>query len=336
MPKLTKRGRGKSLESIGFYTLSDNRAKNITPNSSIQRGELILTDRCNLNCVYCRGIKKEFRGDMELSYAESVLDEWIKEGLKNVRFSGGEPTLYPHLDKLVWKCNQSGVKRIAVSTNGTQDLRYYKDLIFLGVNDFSISLDSGCCAVNKVMSGGNKDVWSKASEAIKYLSKHCYVTVGVVFNEINYSQAKETVEYIDSLSPADIRILSSAQFNQALTTLKELPNRLLKKYPILNYRITNFRKGRNVRGIKATDCNKCYLVLDDLAVVNKYQYPCIIYLREQGVPISVMDGNFRKERLKWFNKHNTHLDNICKNNCLDVCVDFNNKVQEIPITERKK
>ena len=45
------------LEKIGFYTLSDKRAKSVTIKSPIQRGELILTDKCNLKCPYCRGLK---------------------------------------------------------------------------------------------------------------------------------------------------------------------------------------------------------------------------------------------------------------------------------------
>lgn len=47
------------LEDIGFYTLFDERAKNVSWNSDLQRCELILTDKCNFKCVYCRGIKKE-------------------------------------------------------------------------------------------------------------------------------------------------------------------------------------------------------------------------------------------------------------------------------------
>lgn len=32
----------------------------------------------------------------------------------------------------------------------------------------------------------------------------------------------------------------------------------------------------------------------------------------------------RKEREEWFKNHDTHGDKICRENCLDVCVDYNN------------
>lgn len=314
------------LENIGFYTLSEQRAKTTSLNSPLMRAEIILTDKCNLHCPYCRGLDSELRGDIPLPFAQEIINYWIKNGLQNIRFSGGEPTLYPLLKQLTWGCKKARIKRIAISTNGTANKRLYKDLISLGVNDFSVSLDSGCCSIGEKMTGGNKDAWHKASETIKYLSQYVYITVGVVFNELNCSDALKTIEYIDNLNPADIRVIPSAQYNKAIPQLVKLPKKILKKHPILNYRIENFKKGRNFRGITKTDCHKCYLVLDDIAVAGKYQFPCIIYLREQGYPISDMDENFREKRLGWFRNTDTSKEKICNQNCLDVCVNYNNRV----------
>jgi len=314
------------LDNIGFYTLTDKRARNTSGNSPLMRCELLLTDKCNLHCPYCRGMRKDLKGELSLSYAQKVLGLWIEDGLQNVRFSGGEPTLYPYLEFLIKQCRNYDVKRIAISTNGTQSLDYYKRLVDWGVNDFSISLDGGCCAMNMKMNGGANS-FKKVSRNIQYLSWYNYVTVGTVFNELNVSTAMETIKYIDSLNPSDIRIISSAQYNQALNNLLDMPEDILNRHPILKYRINNFRRGRNVRGIRKQDTHKCYLVKDDVAVAGKYHFPCIIYLREGGKPIGTMGKNFRKERIKWFETHDTHKDSICKKNCLDVCVNYNNRVE---------
>ena len=313
------------LDDIGFYTLSDKRAKTSSSSSRLMRCEILLTDRCNLRCPYCRGLQKELQGEMSLTYAQYVLGLWIDNGLQNIRFSGGEPTLYPFLKSLVRGCKKSNVKRIAISTNGTQSLDFYKELVDLGINDFSISLDSGCCSISNKMTGGIPS-FDKVSKNIEYLSWYNYVTVGVVFTETNVDTAIETVKYVDSLDPSDIRVISSAQYNKALGSLINLPKDILKRHPILKYRVTNFAKGRNVRGIKKEDTNKCYLVRDDVAVAGKYHFPCIIYMREGGLPIGEMKENFRQEREDWFKKHDTHKDKICLKNCLDVCIDYNNKV----------
>lgn len=91
----------KDLEKIGFYTLSNDRARQSSVNTPLWRAELILTDMCNFKCPYCRPLRDDIKGELLFSKAEETIRLWIEEGLKNVRFSGGEPTLYPGLDTLV-------------------------------------------------------------------------------------------------------------------------------------------------------------------------------------------------------------------------------------------
>lgn len=316
------------LDDIGFYTLTDKRAENASSETNLMRCEILLTPKCNLKCPYCRGLKHK---ELTLPYVLYVLNLWFENGLENVRFSGGEPTIFPNLEFLIKECRKAGVKRIAISTNGTQPLDYYKKLVDLGVNDFSISLDGGCCSVTEKMIGipdTKSEYFDVVSKNIQYLSWYSYVTVGTVFDGDNIEYALDTVKYIDSLNPSDIRIISSAQYNKALTGLMLLPDDILNRHPILKYRIENYVKGRNVRGIKKSDTNKCYLVRDDMAVAGDYHYPCIIHLREGGKPIGKVYENVREQRQAWFVLHDTHKDPICRKNCLDVCVDYNNKCNE--------
>lgn len=306
------------LEDIGFYTLSDYRAKQASLHSPLWRCELILTDKCNFKCPYCRGLS--YKGNMNIIKANEIIDLWLSEDLQNIRFSGGEPTIYPYLSDLVSRCK--GVSHIAISTNGSASLDYYKKLIQLGVNDFSISLDSGCCNIGDKMTGGIKGSWKHTVDIIKVLSKETYVTLGMVFTEQNITTCLEDVLFADSLGVSDIRVIPAAQYNKALITLSNLSSSILSKYPILSYRVNNIRNGKSVRG---TERHSCPIVLDDMAVVGDLQYPCIIYLREGGKPIGKMSNNFRLDRYNWYLRHNPAEDSICSENCLDVCVDYNNK-----------
>ncbi|MCK9272946.1 radical SAM protein [Candidatus Gracilibacteria bacterium] len=317
------------LEDIGFYTLSDERAINSSVNSPLWRCELILNSSCNFKCPYCRGLKEEYLGNIPFEEAKECLDLWIKQGLKNVRFSGGEPTLYPRLIELIRICKDNNVSRIAVSTNGSNKLEFYKELIDAGVNDFSISLDGCCSSVGDKMAGNIPGVWNKIIANIKELSKLTYVSVGMVFDENNIHQCYDSVLFADSLGVSDIRVIPSAQYNQALLKLSQLPKEILTKYKILNYRIENLKHGKHVRGMKPCNSNKCKLVLDDMAVAGGKNglkhFPCIIYLREGGKPIGNVSDNMRNERDLWMKNHNSHEDPICSKNCLDVCIAFNDK-----------
>jgi len=316
------------LEDIGFYTLSDYRVKQLSIDSPLWRCELILTHRCNFNCTYCRGLLNEQKRDLTYYEAKHIIDLWVKDGLKNVRFSGGEPTLWKGLKDLVVHCKKNGVERIAISTNGSADLKLYGDLWRAGVNDFSISLDS-CCAAFTEKITGVKGIQNKLENNIKEISKFCYTTVGVVLIEENIEHLVDTIKYAHDLGVADIRIITAAQWNKGADNIDDISPDILKKHPILNYRINNIKKGKSMRGIKKSDYGKCPLVIDDVAIVRNKHYPCIIYLRERGEAIGEVGENMRLERVKWFEKHDCYKDDICRNNCLDVCVDYANRVRDI-------
>lgn len=318
------------LEDIGFYTLCDDRARTASVSSPLWRCELVLTDACNFRCPYCRGMRGDCKGTMPADIAMSILDGWCDQGLRHVRFSGGEPTLYKGLPELITRARERGVRRIAVSTNGSATRALYTSLTKLGVNDWSISLDACCSAFGDKMSGVT-GTWKHVIDNIMALSSYAYVTVGIVFTEDNVEQALETVLFAHELGVDDIRVISAAQYNQAIGALEQIPEAVLSEHPILKYRISRNRAGLGVRGIKESDNRLCPLVVDDIAVAGSYHFPCIIYLREQGEPIgSALDpiDKIRSDREVWSKTHDCYADAICRANCLDVCVAYNNKVRD--------
>lgn len=322
------------LENIGFYTLSDKRAKNASENSQMKRCEIIITEYCNFKCPYCRGLKDEIYGHRkikELSFNEIKhnIDLWcLGTPLENIRFSGGEPTLHKDIIEIVAYAKRVGIKRIAISSNGSNNIELYKKLIDVGCNDFSFSLDACCVDDGDKMAGGINGSWVKVVENIKVISKLTYVTVGIVLTPDNIKKTIDTIRFAHKLNVADIRIISAAQWNKPIPKLNEVEQEIRKKYPILDYRINHFIEGRNVRGMRKYDSKKCALVLDDSVIAGDYHFPCVIYMREKGKAIGKVSEFMRAERKKWFNKHDCFKDKICRKNCLDVCIDYNNKYKK--------
>jgi MoaA/NifB/PqqE/SkfB family radical SAM enzyme len=317
------------LKEIGFYTLSDDRAKNASETSPLWRGELILTDACNFRCPYCRGLPDVCKGNIPITKAVYIISEYARGGLKNIRFSGGEPLIYNGLVELVQFANNFGMK-IGISSNGSMDTEKYLELISAGVSDFSISLDSCCSSTGEKMSGGVKGSWEKVINNIKVLSNYTYVSVGIVLTDDNCKEAIDTIKLADSLNVSDIRVIPAAQVSTKLSNDLSIlldDKRIGTKYPILRYRLKNVIDKISVRGLSNKDNISCPLVLDDMTVCGGFHYPCIIYLREHGMPIgkfSIIE-QVRMERKNWFEKHNCRKDVICQGNCLDVCRDYNNK-----------
>jgi MoaA/NifB/PqqE/SkfB family radical SAM enzyme len=228
------------------------------------------------------------------------------------------------LDLVKYTRTKRSIRHIALSTNGSASTLDYLLLNAAGVNDFSISLDS-CCAATADKIADKKIDLDIISKNIKTLSSITHVTVGIVCTEDNVSELNKTIEYAHNLGVSDIRIIPSAQWNNRLRPT--IDKRIIKAHPILKYRMNNIKRNIPFRGIDSLDCHRCPLVLDDIAVVGADHYPCIIYLREHGMPMGIITGKtieeIRHERLIWYETHNSFLDPICKKNCLDVCKMYN-------------
>lgn len=314
------------LQDIGFYTLCDKRTENLSSTSPMWRCEMILTDRCNFKCPYCRGLRDDCVGDMPIERVCNVLYQWSTQGLKHIRFSGGEPMLYPNLGRLVKYATQCDVERVAVSTNGSFPLKQYLELIDLGVNDFSVSLDACCASECGKMSGTSTEkTWLRIIENIRELSKRTYVTVGVVLTDDNLLNLNGIVEFAHSMGVADIRIIPAAQNGNMIAGIEALDPKIVSAHPILAYRVKNILEGTPVRCIQEYDSHRCYIPIDDSVVCGNFHFPCVIYMREQGEPIGKIGPDMRSERIVWSETHNTFEDSICRANCLDVCVAHNNK-----------
>jgi molybdenum cofactor biosynthesis enzyme MoaA len=322
------------LEKIGFYTLSDARVRGTSSTSQMKRCEMIITEYCNFRCPYCRGLDDEIYGGRavkQLSFEEVAhyVDLWCQgQPLESIRFSGGEPTLHKRIKDIVAYAKAKGIKNVAISTNGSNKIELYKELIALGVNDFSISLDACCAEDGDSMAGGVKGSWHTVVSNIRELSQLTYVTVGVVLTPENVDKTIETIQLAYSLGVSDIRIISAAQYNKPIPRLNEVPAEIRAACPILDYRIKHFAEGRNVRGMTEQDNPRCALVLDDSVIAGNFHFPCVIYMREQGKPVGEVCEDMREQRAAWFETHNCYEDPICRNNCLDVCIDYNNKHRE--------
>ena len=103
-----------------------------------------VTDRCNLNCIYCMP-------DKLCSPAETMsLDEIIKIakaaavcGVKRIRFTGGEPLVRNDTVEMIEEIKKiKGIEKTDLTTNGILLGQYIDKLAKIGLDSVSISLDT--------------------------------------------------------------------------------------------------------------------------------------------------------------------------------------------------
>jgi len=107
---------------------------------------LSVTDRCNFRCLYCLEPDTRFLPRQELLYLEEyvqIIKSCHELGVRSLRITGGEPTLYPELDELIAEAGRIGLDDIAMTTNGwSLDLERARRWHDSGLKRLTFSLDS--------------------------------------------------------------------------------------------------------------------------------------------------------------------------------------------------
>ena len=79
-----------------------------------------VTDRCNCNCLHCfHAADNDIRRDeFSREEASSFLKDAADCGIRTIRITGGEPTLYPHLRSVIQEIRERGMELGDLVTNG--------------------------------------------------------------------------------------------------------------------------------------------------------------------------------------------------------------------------
>ena len=104
---------------------------------------ITLTNRCNVNCLYCHhdGMVKS-KDEMTADELHTICKIAKKIGVRKIRLSGGEPLLKKDIVEIVERIASLGFKDISMTTNGTLLERYAQDLKDAGLDRVNVSLDT--------------------------------------------------------------------------------------------------------------------------------------------------------------------------------------------------
>ena len=115
---------------------------------TIDYARISITDRCNLNCIYCMPKDKKINF-LENNKIMSVSDIYTISkllsniGISKIKITGGEPLVRDDIKDIIKRINSiENIKNITITTNGVLLHKYIDFLYSNSVKDINISLDS--------------------------------------------------------------------------------------------------------------------------------------------------------------------------------------------------
>lgn len=179
-------------------------------NSKEKRLWVRLTRTCNNNCIFCLDKEMQDGTCISLAVIRKKLCNGIKDGLRRVVLSGGEPTLHPQFIKIIELAKKAGYRHIQVITNGR--MFSYRDFlrqcVDAGINEATFSLHGFNENGHDKLTGVNGSFRQSLAGLINALNINgLIVSVDIVINKMNVKKLEKIVRFFMKLGVSEFDLL---------------------------------------------------------------------------------------------------------------------------------
>ena len=145
--------------------------------------QFAINSACNANCGFCNFARDTFPKEdwkfVELKEGLESIDILFREGIRYLVFTGGEPTLNPHLIKFVEHASGLGMKCMVVTNAGLLTTEKIHQLADAGLSSLIISIDAANQETHEKNRGlpGVCDKIKQANKVLKEIGLHATASV---------------------------------------------------------------------------------------------------------------------------------------------------------------
>ncbi len=190
--------------------------------------------------------------ELSLDEAKKLLDECFEIGVRYIDFTGGEPTLYPHLTEVIEYAKKLGIKTEVTSNCISQASRHQKALLDVAknVDKFNISLDTTSNSVYSSVRGVN--ACEQVKKKINDISSLRSPKIMTVVSDSNIADLDKMILFAQQnhstiyLSPVFPYIDSDRKYVPTKYT-KEIVSKIFEPYTIVLLHFMEF--------LNNSDCN---------------------------------------------------------------------------------
>lgn len=156
---------------------------------TIKSLRMSITDRCNLNCIYCHNEGSTgSTGEMSVETISNIVHVAAGFGVNRLKLSGGEPLLRNDLEEIL--VSLPPLKDVSLTTNGVLLKERAKSLKAAGLNRVNISVDSLNEGNYRHITKCKAGIFQKVMDGI-----HAAVDAGLTPVKLNMVLLKDVNEY---------------------------------------------------------------------------------------------------------------------------------------------
>lgn len=163
--------------------------------NSPSRVDLVLTEKCNLQCKHCFQESSPLN-PMDFSPINALIslcDELEGLNIQALKITGGEPLIYPHINELLSHLANKNYAKIILS-NGILINDTLIDIVKEKNFRFTISLDGESEKSHEFLRG--KNTFHKTIKSLKKLSKYKIpFSITTTVHKYNYSEVRKICEF---------------------------------------------------------------------------------------------------------------------------------------------
>ncbi|MFA5147691.1 MAG: radical SAM protein [Candidatus Omnitrophota bacterium] len=182
-----------------------------------KRVKIVTGFHCNAKCTFCyygervsspNFAKESIRGDILFA---------LRNGIREIDFSGGEPTTHPDLAELISFAKAKGAGRACIITNGiiASDKKYLRSLVDAGLDEALFSLQGHDAASHDSFVGVSGS-FSKIRQAMENaMGSGLRVRINSVIHRHNYRNALDIAKVASQFSPVQFNFISINDWQNA-------------------------------------------------------------------------------------------------------------------------
>jgi len=201
----------------------------------LHRMTVFLTYRCNLDCPYCKTIVRSpnelaarpQRGKTyDLAAFQQMLESHGDTPIEHLHFTGGEASIVNDLPEMLRFARKRGVGRTSITSNGTQKIETYLQLVEAGIDEIRISIDASDAEAG-LSHTGRSGAWDRCVAAIRALAEarrngaEFFLILNTVVTKANRARLDETVRFLAGLGPDDLKLITEVDVKGELADFPE-------------------------------------------------------------------------------------------------------------------